>query len=102
MELGVIVFWQSRGAFIQLSLIYLVLCTVPLGLGALLLVAPRRGGNFLNEAFAIFPAVEQGDRMRKLCYRGLGAGFMMVSIFYIHQIYLNIGLPVAHFFRNSK
>jgi hypothetical protein len=71
-------------------------------LGVVLLVAPRRGGNFLNDAFAIFPAVEQRDRLKKLCYRGLGAGFMTISIFYMHQIYLNIGLPVAHFFRNSK
>jgi hypothetical protein len=102
MEPGVILLWQSRGAFIQLFLLYLLLCTVPLGLGVILLVAPGRGGNFLNDAFAIFPAVEHRDRLKKLWYRGLGVGFMAVSIFYIHQIYLNIGMPVAHFMRNSK
>ena len=55
MELAAVL--QARGAFLQLLLIYLIICTVPLGLGTYLLVAPRRGGNFLNDAFAIFPQV---------------------------------------------
>jgi hypothetical protein len=47
-----------RGAALQFILIYVVLCTVPLGLGIYLLFAPRRGGNFLNGSFAIFPQVQ--------------------------------------------
>jgi hypothetical protein len=93
------VFLQARGAFLQLLLIYLIICTVPLGLGAYLLIAPRRGGNFLNDAFAIFPHVEPEDRLKKLLYRLLGVGFVMASSFYIHQIYLNIASPVVHFLR---
>jgi len=97
-----VLFLQSRGAFIQLFLIYVIICTVPLGLGLFLLFAPRRGGNFLNDAFAIFPAVEERDLLKRICYRALGLGFISVSTFYIHQIYVNIGLPVAHFLRSSK
>jgi hypothetical protein len=90
---------QARGAFLQLLLIYLIICTVPLGLGAYLLIAPRRGGNFLNDSFAIFPHVEPEDRLKKLFYRALGVGLVLASAFYIHQIYLNIATPVAHFLR---
>src|SRR6266566_8186536 len=92
-------FVQARGAFAQLILIYLIICSVPLGLGTYLLVAPRRAGNFLNDAFAIFPHVEQKNRLKKLCYRLGGIGLIAVSVFYIHQIYWNIVSPIAHYFR---
>jgi hypothetical protein len=88
---------QARGAFLQLFLIYLILCTVPLGLGVFLLFAPRRGGNFLNDAFAIFPHVEQGDTFKKLFYRILGIGFMLVSLFYGRQTYGNLVRPIARY-----
>jgi len=65
---------QARGGFGQLLLIYLIICTIPLVLGVYLLAAPRRGGNFLNDAFASFPHVERGDRLKELFYRALGPG----------------------------
>ena len=91
-----------RGAILQLLVIYTIICTVPLGVGVYLLFAPRRGGNFLNDAFAIFPAVEQRDLLKKICYRALGVGLISVSGYYIHQVIVNIGLPVAHFLHNSR
>ena len=101
MEFAAAIFWQSRGPILQLLLIYAALCTIPLGLGTVLLFAPRRGGNFLNEAFAIFPAVKQHDLFKKLWYRALGVGLISVSVFYIHQIYFSIAVPLVHFFRSS-
>ena len=32
-----------------------------------------------NDAFAIFPAVEQRDLLKKICYRALGVGLISVS-----------------------
>ena len=93
------VFLQARGAFLQLLLIYLIICTVPLGLGTYLLIAPRRGGNFLNDGFAVFPHVEPEDRWKKLFYRALGVGLVLASTFYIHQISMNIGAPIVHFLK---
>ena len=90
---------QARGTFAQLILIYLIICTVPLGLGTYLLFVPRRAGNFLNDAFAIFPQVKQEDRLKKLFYRIGGLGLIAASVFYIHQIYWNIVAPISHFFR---
>lgn len=92
---------QARGAFFQLLLIYLIICTVPLGLGTYLLVAPRRGGNFLNDAFAIFPQVGPDAHLKKLFYRLLGIGLVLASAFYIHQIWLDIASPVLHFLRSK-
>jgi hypothetical protein len=88
---------QSRGPVLQLILIYLILCTVPLGLGTCLLFAPRRAGNFLNAAFAIFPSVEPADTLKKLFYRILGIGLIWVSLFYGHQIYGNLVRPIARY-----
>jgi len=88
---------QARGAFLQLFLIYLVLCTVPLALGASLLFAPHRAGNFLNDAFAIFPPVSPDDTLKKIFYRSLGAGLIAVSIFYGHQVFANLVRPIIHF-----
>jgi len=85
---------------LQLILIYVVLCTVPLGLGIYLLLAPRRGDNFLNRAFAIFPPVQPEDRSKKLFYQALGFGLVLVSRFYILQIYTNIASPLIHFLRS--
>jgi hypothetical protein len=99
MELAAV--FQARGAFLQLLLIYAIICTVPLGLGTYLLIAPRRAGNFLNDAFAIFPHVEPKDRLKQLLYRVLGAGLVLVSAFYIHQIYWNIAAPIAYFLRSG-
>jgi hypothetical protein len=82
--------------------IYLFLCVGPLSLGILLLFAPRRGGNFLNGAFVIFPEVKQRDPLRKTCYRVFGLACIAVSGYYIHSICLNLGLPLAHFFRSSR
>jgi hypothetical protein len=76
-----------RGAVGQLLLIYVILTTVPLGLGSWLLVAPTRAGNFLNDAFAIFPQVGPGDGAKRLFYRVLGVGLMLSSAFYIVQVY---------------
>jgi hypothetical protein len=90
---------QSRGPFLQLLVIYLILCSVPLGLGMSLLFAPRRAGNFLNDAFAIFPHVEPEETFKKLFYRGLGMGFIAVSVFYGHQIYVGLVRPIAHYLR---
>ena len=87
--------WQSRGPILQLLVIYIILCTVPLGLGTYLLFAPRRAGNFLNEAFAIFPSVEPEETLKKLFYRLLGVGFMAVSVFYGYQIYVSLVRPIA-------
>lgn len=92
---------QARGAFLQLLLIYLIICTVPLGLGTYLLVAPRRGGNFLNDAFAIFPGVGPEAYLKKLFYRLLGAGLILASAYYIHQIYIDIASPVVHFLQSK-
>jgi hypothetical protein len=92
---------QARGAFLQLLLIYLIICTVPLGLGTYLLVAPRRGGNFLNDAFAIFPQVAPDAYLKKLFYRLLGMGLVLASTFYIYQIWLDIASPVVHFLRSK-
>ena len=93
--------FQSRGAFIQLSLIYLILCTVPLGLGTYLLFAPRRAGNFLSDAYAIFPHVKPEDTFKKLFYRMLGVGFITASIFYSHQIYGQLVRPILHYLMNN-
>jgi hypothetical protein len=92
---------QVRGAFLQLLLIYLIICTVPLGLGTYLLLAPRRGGNFLNDAFAIFPQVAPDAYLKKLFYRLLGMGLVLASAFYINQIWLDIASPVVHFLRSK-
>jgi hypothetical protein len=91
---------QARGALGQLLLIYLIICTIPLVLGVYLLAAPRRGGNFLNDAFAIFPHVERGDRLKELFYRALGLGLILVSPFYSLQLYLNIASPTMRFLRS--
>lgn len=91
-----------RGAILQLLVIYTIVCTVPLGVGVYLLFAPRRGGNFLNDAFAILPVVEQRDLLKKIGYRALGVGLISVSGYYIHQVLVNIGLSVAHFLHNSR
>jgi hypothetical protein len=91
--------WQSRGPILQLLVIYLILCTVPLGLGASLLFAPRRAGNFLNDAFAIFPPVEPEETLKKLFYRLLGVGFMAVSGFYGYHIYVSLVRPIARHVR---
>jgi hypothetical protein len=91
---------QARGAFLQLFLIYLIICTIPLALGIYLIVAPRRAGNFLSDAFALFPHVEPEDRLKKLLYQVLGAGLVLASIFYIHQIYWNIVAPIVNFLRS--
>lgn len=99
MELAAVL--QARGAFLQLLLIYMIICTVPLGLGTYLLVAPRRGGNFLNDAFAIFPQVGHDANLKKLFYRLLGMGLILASAFYIHQIWLDIAFPVIHFLRSK-
>ena len=93
------VFLQSRGPILQLILIYIVICFVPLGLGAVLILSPRRGGNFLNDAFALFPHVEAKDYGKKLLYRALGLILMAFSVFYMRQIYWNIAVPVVRFFR---
>ena len=98
-KLMLAIFVQARGAFAQLIRIYLIICTVPLGLGTYLLFAPRRAGNFLNDAFAIFPHVEQKETLKKVFYRAGGLGLIAVSVFYIHQIYWNIVSPISHFFR---
>ena len=92
--------FQARGAFLQLLLIYAIICAVPLSLGMYLLIAPLRAGNFLNDAFAIFPRVEPQDWLKKLFYRVLGTGLALVSAFYIHQIYWNIAEPITHFLRS--
>ena len=96
------VFLQARGTVLQLLVIYVIVSTVPLGVGVYLLLAPRRGGNFLNDAFAIFPAVEPTARIKKLFYRALGIFLIGVSTFYIHQIYSNIVSPVEHYFQPKK
>lgn len=98
----VALFIQARGIFGQLFAIYLMLGTVPLGLGTYLLIAPRRAGNFLNDAFALFPHVEPTDTLKKIFYRALGLGFFATSAFYIHQIGLNIVVPLLHFFRSGR
>jgi hypothetical protein len=90
---------QARGAFLQLILIYVVICTVPLGLGLYLIVSPRRGGNALNDAFAIFPHVEPQQWLKKFLYQGLGVGLVSVSLYYIRQIYIGLALPIAHFLK---
>lgn len=90
---------QARGAFVQLLLIYLIISAVPLGLGTFLVFAPRRGGNFLNDAFAVFPQVEPENRLKKFLYRILGLALIFVSLFYIHQIFFNIVSPVVRFVR---
>jgi hypothetical protein len=84
---------QRRRPILSLLLIYLILCTVPLGLGLYLLFSPRRAGNFLNGAFAIFPFVEAKGTLRKLLYRALGIGFIWVSVFYCHEIFGNLARP---------
>jgi hypothetical protein len=91
------IIFQARGAFLQLFFIYLVVCTVPLGLGVCLLFAPRRAGNFLNDAFAIFPHVEPEDAFKKLFYRVLGIGSVATSAFYIHQVFGNLVRPIARY-----
>ena len=54
-----------------------------------------------NDAFAIFPAVEQRDLLKKICYRALGVGLISVSGYEIHQVLVNIVLPVR-FHHNSR
>jgi hypothetical protein len=59
--------------------IYLLLCTVPLAIGACLMISPRRTANFLSDAFIIFPHVEAQDTAKRWFYRLLGAGIVAVS-----------------------
>ncbi len=89
-----LIIFQSRGLLLQLFLIYLILCTVPLGLGAVLVFAPVRGGNFLSDAFALFPEVLPGDTLKKVFYRLLGLALMGISFFYARQIFTNIARPI--------
>ena len=100
MPTAVIIF-QSRGLFLQLFLIYLILCTVPLGLGAVLVFAPVRGGNFLSDAFALFPEVLPGDTLKKVFYRLLGLALMGISFFYARQVFTNIARPIWHYVFNN-
>jgi hypothetical protein len=97
MQLSIVL--QARGAFLQLILIYVVICTVPLVVGLYLILSPRRAGNALNDAFAIFPHVEPQQRLKKLLYQGLGVALVLVSLFYIRQIYIGLALPIAHFLK---
>lgn len=98
---AVLLFFQARGLILQFLLIYVILCVVPLSLGTMLMLAPRRTGNFLSGAYAIFPEVHRGDLLKMIGYRALGLVCIAISIYYIHSIYLTLGLPVAHFIRWS-
>jgi hypothetical protein len=53
-------------------------------------------GNFLNDAFAIFPHVEPEDTFKKLLYHMLGVGFIAAQVFYCHQIYVSLVKPIVH------
>ena len=95
LALPVTILFQARGAFLQLILIYVVICTVPLGLGLYLIFVPRRAGNFLNDAFALFPHVEPHHRLKKILYQILGVALVFVSLYYIHQIYIGLAGPIT-------
>ena len=78
---------RVRGAIGAWMLIYVILIAVPFGLGCYLVIAPTRAGNFLNEAFAVYPQVRQRDWAKRLFYQVLAVGLMIVSVFYFLQIY---------------
>jgi hypothetical protein len=83
-----------RALLVLVSALVVALCVVPLGLGVCLLVTPDRAGNFLNEAFAIFPtAVGQGGGTRWF-YRALGVGCLALSCYLFRQIWGSLVLPV--------
>jgi len=75
-----------RGPIGAFLLIYVIMATVPFGLGCYLLVEPTRAGNFLNEVFALFPEVRHGERAKRILYQMFGVGLMSVSVFYGLQI----------------
>jgi hypothetical protein len=57
-------------------------------------VRALRAGNFLNEAFAIFPPVEDQDRWKHGFYRVLGVGCLTVSVYFFRHILYSLILPV--------
>jgi hypothetical protein len=82
-----------RPTFLVPVFIYLLLCTVPLGVGTSLLISPRRVGNFLNDAFVIFPPVEAHETAKKWLYRVLGVGFVTVSALAVRHLHVML-LPL--------
>src|SRR5262249_34884934 len=75
--------------------IYLLICTVPLTLGIKLLVAPGRTGNFLHDAFIVFPAVEPSEAGKRRFYRALGLILVGVSLGVLYSAYVRV-LPLVH------
>jgi hypothetical protein len=83
-----------RALLLLVSALAAILCFVPLGLGGYLFVAPSRAGNFLNEAFAVFPAVEDDEGRKRWFYRVLGVGCVLISGYCFRQIWAGLVLPV--------
>jgi hypothetical protein len=86
-----------RALLVLVSGLVVILCLVPLGLGVSLLVTPIRTGTFLNEAFAIFPRVQDEDGWTQWFYRALGVGCMALSGYFFRQVWENLVSPAIGF-----
>lgn len=79
-----------RGPIGAFLLFYVIMSTVPCGLGLSLVFAPTRAGNFLNEVFALFPEVRRGEWTKRVLYQVFGVGLIAVSVFYGLQLWRTI------------
>jgi hypothetical protein len=75
--------------------IYIAICTVPLGVGLNLLLAPIRTGNLLHDAFAIFPALSSQEAAKRRLYRLLGLILIAGWAVGVSAIYSRIVGPFA-------
>ena len=74
--------------------IYLLICTVPLGLGLKLIVSPEATGNFLHDTFNIFPAIETSEVTKRRFYRGLGLVLLAAWAGAVYSVYTHIIFPL--------
>jgi hypothetical protein len=74
--------------------IYTALCTVPLIAGLNLILSPRRAGNFLHDAFFIFPPVDPHEVAKSRFYRLLGVALIIAWVGAVYSIYSHIISPL--------
>jgi hypothetical protein len=76
--------------------VYTGLCTVPLFAGLNLIVSPQQAGNFLHDAFIVFPSVEPQEGAKRRFYRLLGLALLVIWAGAVYSIYSHIISPLIH------
>jgi hypothetical protein len=82
-----------RPTFLLAVFIYTVLCTVPLVAGLNLLISPQRAGNFLHDAFVIFPSIDAHESAKRQLYRLMGLALILAWVGAVYSIYSHIISP---------